>query len=150
MKTERLPIREAAKIILYDTVGNQHTDEREIVLVRGSRGMLNLPGGGLDERESPEDAVGRELFEELSLRDCDMSDIEAIGGTWGTITTATGESKRALWHLFRAKLKIPSTELVYSSEITGLDLLTSDGILAHDNISKLAQQAIIHEARMSR
>lgn len=137
METQSLTTREAAKGILY-------TPDRRIVVVAGKRGMFNLPGGGLDANETPRDALYREVYEELGVTENDLSDVQAIGGTWGVITPEHGETKRAVWHLFEGTLQVSTDELQYSNEITAVDSLSATEILNHPNMSQLARQAVLH------
>lgn len=128
--------RRASKIIL-------HTPEDEIVFVAGKRGMLNLPGGGIDEGETSTTALYREIYEELGLKPQDIETIEELGGTWGDVTTADGEARRAVWHVHEGGLLLPLQELVPSHEITGVQLLSAEACLNHDNMSALAKRAVL-------
>ena len=62
------------------------TDEGEVVLVRQyrkaiERTLLEAPAGGLEEGESPEEAVARELQEETGYR---AERLVRLGGFWTT------------------------------------------------------------------
>jgi 8-oxo-dGTP pyrophosphatase MutT (NUDIX family) len=148
--TESLPDREAAKIILYADSELSLAEPKFICVYGASKNpRLNLPGGAIDEFETPEVAAERELFEELNLTMHDVSRLEPVGQTTG-VTTPGGVPMRTLWHLYKSRLLIPSSELAISNEISRVDVLTEKTILEHGNASKLAQQAIVHVARMER
>lgn len=44
-------------------------DATKVLLVRYAPGVYGLPGGHIDEGEAPDDAIARELSEELGLND---------------------------------------------------------------------------------
>lgn len=138
MSFEKAPVieRQASKAIL-------HTPENKIVFVAGKRGMLNLPGGGIDAGESSTTALYREIHEELGLEPHDIRKLEELGGTWGEVTTTSGEARRAVWHVHEGNLLIPAEGLTPSNEITGVRLLSADECLRHDNMSMLAKQAVL-------
>ena len=128
--------RLAAKLLL-------RTDQNEIVFVAGKRGMLNLPGGGIDMGESSTDALYREIREELGLESNDIGALEEVGGTWADITTADGEAKRAVWHVYEAGLLKSQHDIVANSEITAVQTLSTSECLDHENMSILAKQAVL-------
>lgn len=142
-----LETRHAAKVLLW-------TDRQELVFVAGKRGMLNLPGGGIDTietvdgsyKESSHDALYRELHEELGLYREQLSRVAEVCGTWDTITPEFGLARRALWSVFTANLCIPARELIVppKSEITEIETMTPQNCLAHSNMSKLAKHAVRH------
>lgn len=147
------PMRRAAKAILT------REDTDEIIFVAGKRGMMNLPGGGIDntlidgimQYESPEAAARRELEEEIGLGNEQVPYLTEIGATWGDVTTASGKELLAKWSLFSGQLAVEPHTLVIpeNSEITAIEWMTPRECLNHPNMSKLAVQSIVHLSMMS-
>lgn len=131
-----LPVREAAKAILY-------TPNGEVLLAAGKRGMLNLPGGGLDG-DLPGMALMRELDEELGIRAVDLvHPLEHVGMIEGGVTDGRGMGRTACWALFSGHLRdeaLPAPR----AEITGLDSLLPEvaARLGYPVMSDLAARAI--------
>src|SRR5918997_6947220 len=76
------------------------TDEGAVVLVRQWRQplgafTLELPSGGVDEGEDPEEAAGRELFEETGFRAAGLTPLVSVH-------TSTGRTTEVC-HLFRCR-----------------------------------------------
>jgi 8-oxo-dGTP pyrophosphatase MutT (NUDIX family) len=141
MECPQVITREAAKGILYVPDGR-------IVVVAGKRGMFNLPGGGLDDGEMPHQAFMREVREELNLTESELTNVRAVGGTWGMVTPESGVSRRAVWHVFESELQQDVSDLTFSNEITAIDCLTVEEIKQHSYMSDLAKQAMkLVEAR---
>lgn len=128
--------RRASKVLL-------RTDNNDIIFVAGKRGMLNLPGGGIDAGESSIDALYREIREELGLESNDIAALEEVGGTWADVTTASGKKIGALWQVHEAALLKSSGDLVASNEITAIETLSPEECLSHENMSVLAKQAVL-------
>ena len=134
-ETPRVTERFASKALLYAEDGG-------IVCVTGQRDMFNLAGGGVDFGETTVEALYRELNEELGITPSDMTVPREIGGTWAEITTSRGEAKRAVWHVHEATLLIPSEELRPNAEVKRVGIFSPEMLLAHDNMSILAKQAL--------
>ncbi len=136
-ETAQAPVREAAKIILS-------TEDDDIVFVAGKRGMLNLPGGGIDEGETPEEALLRELEEETGLRGEDIISLEKVLELQGPITPADGTKKIARWTVFAAGIHQPIEKLSIptASEITAITTLKEKQCLAEPRVLRMAKAAI--------
>lgn len=132
----RLPVREAAKALLYqgDT----------IALVAGHSGRLNLPGGGIDPDETPLQALYRELHEELGLQHEHLRRIEEVGVSEGVVTSRNGEKMLARWTLFEAEMLIPESELLLGDDITYFGRVERSEVLQYTApyISQLALNSI--------
>lgn len=132
----QLPVRRAAKVILF-------TDRDEIVTVTGKSGRINLPGGGVDDRESVEIALQRELYEELGLKLGHLGVLEAYGRVSGEVTS-NGRPLIAEWNVYGADLKIPVVELYPQNEqeIRAFGAAPRGNLLNNPQVSTLAKQAI--------
>ena len=102
-----LRIREAARAVLLDP------DDR-ILLVRfefPARRVWAAPGGGIEDGETAEDAIGRELLEEAGLASVEIGPviwtrlhvIPFIGGRW--------DGQRERYHLVRTGAFTPEPRL---------------------------------------
>lgn len=133
----QVPVRETAKVILS-------TDKEDVVFVAGKRGMLNLPGGGVDEGETPEEALLRELEEETGLRSDDIISLEKVLELQGPITPADGTKKIAHWTVFAAGIHEPVEKLSIptASEITEITALKKEQCLADPRVLRMARSAI--------
>lgn len=77
-----------------------HNDH--ILLVREiAKKYWSFPGGKIEKGESPQEAVKRELYEELSLS------VDIIDYKLGTYTSATKEDKQNGVHIFVLQLDTP-------------------------------------------
>lgn len=127
--------REATKIMLA-------SPGEGFVIVSGKSGRRNLPGGGVDHGESHEEALNRELLEEIGVGLNSVSNLQRMGDVSATVSTASHDNFRALWHVFSGQLILPRLELTPHSEIMSLEFLSPDEIRRHAHISTLAQQAM--------
>lgn len=132
----QLPIRNAAKAVLYS--GNT------IALVAGKSNRFNLPGGGIDEGESAERALFRELYEELGLEEEHLTDFSYVGKAECVVTSGRGEKMLARWMIFSAQMDIPEAELLLGEDIELFERVSRETALlyTHPHISQLASHAI--------
>ena len=139
MINEKIPELHAAKVLL---TLRERPDE--YIFVAGERGRLNLPGGGIDMGEDAQEALLRELAEELNLTPEQIAHLEEIGGTKARVDTKSGEIKTAVWHLFEGELDMSPDELSYGSEVTNLAIMSVEqySSLADTQTSKLAKNAL--------
>lgn len=131
-------MRPAAKAILFVPNG-------EVVLAAGSRGMLNLPGGGLDG-DSPSIAVMRELAEEIGVTACELErPLEHAGLVEGPVVNRYGIGHMACWAVFRGYIREGVT-LSPQAEITAVETLHPEvaAALGEPVVSNLAANAIRH------
>lgn len=92
---------------------------------RDRRPRWGLPGGHLDPGEAPEDAVRRELFEELHLEVAELQEI----GDW---------SFRGGWHrVYTAPLPAPVTRFDRAE-------LLDIGWHSEGQVAQLAQRGMLH------
>jgi len=84
------------------------------VVVRDTgKGYLEFPGGGVDEKEKPENALKREAFEEAGvILDGNLKEINVLTFIWGTDWARTGKQKERYkkfkgeeMHFFTGKVK---------------------------------------------
>lgn len=131
-------VRPAAKVILYD-------EDKNVIIVESAKsGRYNLPGGGIDPKESPVEAALRELDEEIGLKESYLANLALRT----TVSGPVSFGKRELmlhWTVFEAGLTVPVSELVipHKSEIKNIHCLEPRAFAAHDNKSDLAHQALI-------
>lgn len=117
-------VRPAAKAILFVPNG-------EVVLAAGSRGMLNLPGGGIDwdNGETPQEAVLRELEEEIGVTVDDIDGpLRLMGEVEGPVRSSDGFGYTACWEVFRGTLR-PDAELLPANEITAIQTRRPEAIV---------------------
>jgi len=132
--------RPAAKIVL----GLEGSDE--CVFVAGSRGRLNLPGGGIDEGETAEEALFKELYQELRATPEQVYGLSEIGATWSNeaFTSSEGLPVRPRWKVFAGRLAVARSDLRFASEITRQRVMTPEAYLALPDASSsvLAKRAL--------
>ena len=92
-----------------------------------ARGKLDLPGGFADFGETAEQALSRELGEELDLR---ITEFEYVG-SFANVYPYRGVLYDTLDVCFAARLEVPPTR-VDGDEITGFELTAPAGIDAGD------------------
>jgi len=143
---KELLIRPTSKCIIQLT--DKYADATEkILLVAGARGILNLPGGGIDKHETPEQALLRELQEEIGIiKGEHLTNVHEILGLEGETSSKEGEHRLSQWNIFRGKLIIPFEKITIpiNSEITRLEFLTPEKCmqLEKTKLSALARLAI--------
>lgn len=143
---KELLIRPTSKCIIQLT--DKYADATEkILLVAGARGVLNLPGGGIDKFETPEQALLRELQEEIGIiKGKHLINIHEILGLEGETSSKEGEHRLSQWNIFRGKLIIPFEKIIIpdDSEITRVEFLTPENCmrLEKSKISAMARLAI--------
>jgi 8-oxo-dGTP pyrophosphatase MutT (NUDIX family) len=131
-------VRPAAKVILYD-------EDRNLVIVESAKsGIYNLPGGGIDPRESPVEAALRELEEEIGLKESNLANL-ALRTTVSGLVPLGRREMMLHWTVFEAGLTVPVSEIVIpdESEIKNVHCLEPSAFAAHDRKSDLAHQALI-------
>lgn len=136
-----MEVRQAAKgLITCD-------DYRKYLFVAGSRGMWTLPGGGIDEGETPKQAFLREADEEVTNLSSYLSDPKETYRLEGPVTTSAGIRRIAHWIVFSSTLRVPHTQLTIPerSEITDIDAFTPQECVNHDNMSVLAKFAVMYQ-----
>jgi 8-oxo-dGTP diphosphatase len=88
------------------------TDGPQVLLVRHTYGPASwdLPGGAIKRREPPQNAIRREMAEELGIP---IEDFEALGEVTGRM-----HHRRDTLHCFRAELAEPALTLDYGELVT--------------------------------
>lgn len=131
-------VRPAAKVILYD-------DDKNLVIVESRKsGIYNLPGGGIDPKESPVEAALREIEEEIGLKRSSLANFVLRTTVSGLVPVGARELLLH-WTVFEAGLTMPASEIVIpsKSEIKNVHCLEPSAFAAYDNKSDLAHQALI-------
>lgn len=141
IKLEALPVREAAKIVLETADGNY-------LFVAGKRGKLNLPGSGIDTGETAEQALLRELHEEIGIDADKISDLRQVIDLRGPITPANAPQRIAHWTVFAGKTSMSAAELSIpsDSETTEITSLSASECLRDQRVLAMAKTAIRHLA----
>lgn len=130
-----LPHRQAAKLLLF-------AGSDRIVTVTGGSGWINLPGGGVDDHETPSLALTRELYEEVGLTPRHFSGFEKLGEVSDEVTSC-GQRLIADWTVYAADLTIPVQELCPRAEIKRCEAERRSSLIENPRVSQLAKQAII-------
>ena len=96
--------------------------DNKIILVKkargGYKGKLDLPGGGIEHTELPEEALKREIMEEagINITNCKLLDVVATNIKW--------EMEPNLWedlHHIGILYTVDTNELFLKNEADGLD-----------------------------
>lgn len=140
-----MPTREAAKGILL-------TSDGDVLLVAGKSGRLNLPGGGIDEGENAEDALCRELYEEIGLSKENLGNIIPVSCIQGGVTSGSGENFMARWSIFSVTANKRSIDaLTPGDDIKDIVKIAPSEIMGYNgHISALARQALCDVLQLDR
>lgn len=140
-------VRQTAKAIL--TVVESQTSERpdgKIIMVQGATsGRWNLPGGGVENGEQPQDACKRELAEELGSQVLKHLVLTRRSYRVCGVTTPMDESHAvyAKWHVFTGSVEAGTDLLQGGEEIGHVGVMYRGDALALPHLSKLAQKALL-------
>lgn len=140
-----LPVRRASKLILFNP-------DRDVILVAGKSGRLNLPGGGIDVGENPHDALFRELYEEMGLEKSQLEKTVEVSCIQGLVTSGGVERTKSLarWTVFTAQLNT-ARELAPGDDIERIVKMAPDRVMGYNgHISALAKQALCDVLRLDR
>ena len=97
--------------IQYITVKAVIFDDDRVLLLQDQKGQWELPGGKINFGEAPEDALTRELFEELGLAE---PKIDAITSAWSFVATSALRSAQYVVLVYLCRT--PSAEFSLSDE----------------------------------
>lgn len=140
-----LPVRRASKLILFNP-------DRDVILVAGKSGRLNLPGGGIDVGENPQDALFRELYEEMGLEKSQLEKTVEVSCIQGLVTSGGAERTKSLarWTVFTAQLNT-ARELAPGDDIERIVKMAPDRVMGYNgHISALAKQALCDVLQLDR
>jgi len=86
-------------------------DENQVLVVRENQDWWDLPGGGLDHGELPQDCLKREIYEELGVKDVHVGEIAYC-------KTIYLDRKDAwlIWIVYRVRLN--SSKFIYGDGVT--------------------------------
>ena len=94
-----------------------------------------FPGGGVEKDEKPEDALKRELYEELSLN----GDIKLLLHSPGTLLSPWNNKLYTPLYYY---VKASGTPLIPSNEKLTIDYLLPEEILIKNNVAKPEKVAV--------
>lgn len=100
-----------AQKIQYTTVKAVLTYGDCVLLLQDQKGKWELPGGRIDFGETPEQALRREVSEELGMQELK---IEEIVSAWSFVVTSPESSRQYIVLVYRGE--IPRTDLSISDE----------------------------------
>ncbi|HEC65935.1 MAG TPA: NUDIX hydrolase [bacterium] len=83
-------------------------ENKKFLLSKETSGMWELPGGGVDFGEKPQDAIKREIKEEMGLKTTYIAD------------------NPSYFFTFRSTNDVPFSNVVYVTEVENLDFTPSD------------------------
>ena len=95
-------------------------EKGEVLLVQENSDKWDLPGGGLDHEEAPEDGLRRELQEEIGFSDIQIGRIVAMKPFWI-------EDKQAwlMWVVYDVILPADA-QLLPGNGVTGIEYINAD------------------------
>ena len=96
-----------------------------------------FPGGGVEKDENPEDALKREIYEELSLK-CTIKCLLHSPGT--LLSPWNNKLYTPIYYYIETKGKI----LVPENENITIDFLFPEEILSKDNVANPEKKALIN------
>lgn len=101
-------------------------DQKRFLLTQETNGKWELPGGGLDHGENPQDGLKREIYEESGLEAYDI----ARQPSYLITTTHDRTGTHILNVLYQAKLK--DLNFIPSRECAALKFFTKEEALQQD------------------
>jgi ADP-ribose pyrophosphatase YjhB (NUDIX family) len=131
----KLPRRKVARAFIFDI------NQKLFLIVKGSLPpfMYHLPGGGIGKNESAENAVRREIEEELNIKPNNISSVSFLYKVNTTVLCIPHEMDIFLIQVMNFDLKL-SWEISSSKWVTFEELkkeLDKDSLLGIDNLSYL-------------
>lgn len=140
--------RKAAKLLLETSPEEWIEGVPRYVFVAGKRRMVNCIGGGIKPNEKPDEALARELSQEIGISlNNDVIDLERARDldVIGNVHTAQGELRKAEWKVYTGRLAIHSSELCIPEEDDVTEILTgsAEAIINHHNASMLTKGVLI-------
>ena len=123
----------AAKLVLRSPEG--------IVLPYGESGRYNLPGGGIDDGETPLDALSREIDEELGCSVSAMAPVWLGERTFLT-TDKTGEPQLRRWNIFVGHTGMKLADFHCGDDIQGVTALTPEELYSNSRVTASTKFAV--------
>jgi len=111
----------------------------KVLVIKENQDSWSLPGGGLDHSEEPEDAIRRELKEELAINNTNIIGVEGV-------TTLELKLKKAwlLWIVYEVKLE--STKFIFGDGVTDVKFIDVNEFEFSDDIF---EQQVYKVAKLS-
>ena len=147
--SEFVETRTAAKLVLIVT-----KDGREYVLTHEGKSRNNILGGGVDDGESEEDALHREIREEAGEDTAELIGslaLRRVGQLYGLVNSRDGKSFVADWRVYLGVIdheqmpNLENGEGVIEHELRPLDEAVKD-----PKMSELAVEAILRAIEAQR
>ena len=113
-------------------------ENREILLCQEKNGKWDLPGGGIDHGETPQEALKREVMEEMGVEVSEVSDSPCM-----FLSVLTDLGFWAANILFQAKIK--SLNITPSEECQKVGFYSLEAIAhlnTYPNIQKMREQIL--------
>jgi len=102
-------------------------DENQILVVRENQDWWDLPGGGLDHGELPQDCLKREIYEELGVKDVQVGEI-----AYSKTLYLDQKDAWMIWIVYKAKLN--SSSFTFGDGVTDAKYIDAQELESSENM----------------
>ena len=113
-------------------------DDGQVLVVRENQDFWDLPGGGLDHGELPQDCLKREIYEELGIKDVQVGEI-----AYSNTLYMDKKDAWLIWIVYKVKLN--ASKFIFGDGVTDAKYIDAKEL---ENSKNMFEKSVFEVAKL--